>query len=215
MAVPKEKVITALNAKLAGKNVSQKLKDSYATRWADKIETEEDIDNFVGDRSDDLLDAQKEADRRATEAGTNARKEAAKAAAGEPKTDEPEQNKLPDDTPPYIKALMAKLEGMEAKVNGFEASKQAETIEQRFLGLEKVKDKPLGIAKRYVPKTEEEFEAAAAQLEADFAPVVAQQQVYGFGLDKPPASTPAGGNGGKGASTEALDAVMNQIPIKI
>lgn len=223
MAVPKEKVITVLNAKLSGKNVSQKLKDSYANRWAEKIATEEDIDAYVDDRFEDVTDAQKEADRRATEASTKARADAAKAAAGDDggtQTDSTQQPPIPDGTPDWYKPILAaqqkQMETLTAALSGMQQAKTAETIADRFKNHEKVKpiaDKLPATLKGYTPASEAEFEAAVAEYTTAFTPVLAQMKTAGFGHDTPGnnGKTPGGDGAPKPASPEDVKAVMAQL----
>ena len=215
-------MVPVLTAKLAGKNVSKKLIDSYATQLAEMIEDEQGIESIVDSNLFGIIIAQKEADRVRTETATSTRKEAADAAAGKKPDEQGDQKpELPADAPDYVKALMAKIEGMETTIAGFKSAEQAKTIQERFLAHEDVKKVPQGAAKRYVPKTEEDFDAALTELKTDFAPLMEQSSGApsfgaGSGLDHPATGKPTGGGSGtKEASKEALDAAANSLAIKI
>lgn len=199
MPVAKEKVIAALNLKTKGKNVSQKLKDSYATRYADKIATDEEIDAFIDDRLDDIVDAQKEADRRASEASTKAKQEAADAIAGK-KPNEPageQQDDLPADTPAWAKTLIEQNKKLTGRVDAMDAAKTHESIAERFKKDERLKNVPEFMFKGRIPIKDEDYETAVTELATDFKPHAERFAFSGQQSDKPRGGASSGGGEGK------------------
>jgi len=68
MAVEKGLVLTAIEAKFKGKSLSKTFKENLATKWAAKIDNDTDIDDYVSDREEIILEAEREANSRVTEA---------------------------------------------------------------------------------------------------------------------------------------------------
>jgi len=163
MAVDKGKVLVKLNELFKGKSASKTYKENLASKLADKIETEEDIDTYVDDRADIFLESISEADRRVTE-------------ATKPKPTEPVVEPVSDDAPAWFKAHAEKtnkvIEELTGKLTGFEQQQTAKTIEQRFKSDERLKGIPEPAFKGRIPKTEEEFEAAVTELTTDYAPYI-------------------------------------------
>lgn len=188
MAVPKDKVLAALNKTFQGKSVSKTYKDSLATKWAAKIENEEDIDTYVSDREDDILEASAEADRRALTAAKTAKQEAADAVAGKKQAGE-----IPDevnkDVPEWMKPFMTSIQTLATEVQGLKTQKSVETLTDRFMKEERLKTVPDFMKKMAVPKTEDDFEAAVAGLSTEFTQFATQHKIESFGNDAP------GGNG--------------------
>jgi len=215
MAVPKDKVKAALDIKFKGKSVSKDLKDSIAARWADKIEDEEGIDAYISDREDDVLDAAKEADRRATAATAKAKADAEKAVRGEStETEKPEDTGIHADTPEWAKALILQNKALADKVNAIEAGKQAQSIAERFNKDPRVKDVPEFIRAGYIPTSEADFEEKATALSTKFGEFSTQYKLQPLGNDAPPAQSGIGQSpkgAVKEASKEQLDAVMNNL----
>lgn len=216
MAVDKGKVKAALDAKFKGKSVSRELKEAYAARWAERIESEEGIEEFINDREEDVLDAAKEADRRATAASNAAKKEAADAITGKTNDKEKEDDDaLPADTPDWAKAIIQQNKALTDRIAGFEQKQQTQTIAERFTKDERLKGIPPELLHGRFPTNEADFEAAVESTVTILKPFVEKLAVADFGNDTPPAGQTTGGRGEKEASKESLDAVMNQIPIKI
>jgi hypothetical protein len=186
MAVEKGKVIAKLNEIFKGKSVTNTFKENLATKWAAKIETDEDIDAYVEDRKEDILEASTEADRRATQAADKARKDAAKAAAGDKPDDvKPE---IPDDTPAYMKAFMQEFKEIKAEISGIKATKQAETVESKFRAHTAIKDIPESFYKRAIPSKEEDIETTATEIAKEWGEIQTQYKFSSFGNDKPGAN---------------------------
>lgn len=204
MPVPKDKVSAAIETKFKGKSLTKNFKDQLATNWAEKIETEEGIEEFINDREDVILAASTEGDRRATAAATKARQEAADAAAGKKTEPEPaKEPELPADTPEWAKAIMQSTKALAEKVNGFESKQQAKTLQERFESDPRVKDVPAFIRNGYIPTTEEEFETKATSLATEFKTFAETNKLSSFGKDAPP---PPGTPGGSTKTDGKVDA---------
>lgn len=163
MAVEKDKVLAAIELRFKGKSLTKTYKESLATKWAAKIDNETDIDNYINDREEDILEAASEADRRATEAVNKAKHEA-------PKTTEP--NPVPDDAPAWFKAYTEQqgktIEELKGQLSGFQQQQTQKTIEQRFKADERLKGVPEFLFKGRIPKTEDELESAITELATDW-----------------------------------------------
>lgn len=206
MAVEKGKVRAALDVLFTGKSVSKELKEKYAARWANKIETDEQIEEFVKDREDDVLDASKEADTRATAAANKARQEAASAAAG--KTPETEDNNIPDGAPDWFKAYLAKdaeeKKALKEQLGAFESKQKAETLADRFKKDERLKGVPEFMMKGYIPQSEDEFENSVIELSTKYSEHAKDYKLAGFGSD-----TPSGRGSDKSGSNKPDAAVAD------
>ena len=190
MAVEKAKVLAALNAKFKGKtSVSKELKESYATRWAQHIDTDDDIQDFVDGREEDVLDAAKYADRRANAAEKLGREKAAQAASGKTETEETqeEEPESPAGTPDWAKMLFKQHKELVDKVKSFEASRTAETLGDRFRKDDRLKDVPEAWIKRAIPQSEEGFEQAVTELLTDYTAYAEEHQLNKFGNERLPA----------------------------
>lgn len=209
MAVEKDKVLAAIELKFKGKSITKTFKENIAAKWAAKIESEEEIDNYIDDREDVILEAVSEADRRATDAVNKS-----KSKQPEPQ-DPPAPPKDDDDTetPKWAKGILAKLEAAEAKINGFEAAQKTKSITERFKSDERLKGVPELMFKGRIPQTEEEYETAVTELATDFTTFAEQAKLTTFGKDNPaPAGKPAGGK--KEASKEEIAKVTEIMGIK-
>lgn len=165
MAIEKAKVLAALSTKFKGKSLSKTFLDKTATRYAAKIETDADMDDYINDREDDILEAGIEADRRVT-AALKTPKEGEKgkpAPKEEPVIDEDELK----DAPAYVKAMMKTMQGMTDEIKGLKADKAAETISTRFSSDPRLKGIDPKLLKGRFPKTEEEFETAVEEAVED------------------------------------------------
>jgi len=198
MAVDKDKVLAAIELKFKGKSITKTYKESIAIKWAAKIDNDAEIDAYINDREDDVLEAASEADRRATEASKKANPET-------PKKEEPKEEvkTVADDAPEwfktYVKAQDEKLDGIVGKVAGFEQK----TIAERFKSDPRVKGLPDAVFKGRIPSKEEDFETAITELASDYSS-------FKFGNDKP-GGTGAKGDSKKEATKEEIDAVMAKI----
>ena len=63
MSVEKGKVLAAIETRFKGKSISKTYKENLAARWAAKIESETEIDDYINERADDVIEASKEADK--------------------------------------------------------------------------------------------------------------------------------------------------------
>lgn len=195
MAVEKGKVLAAIELKFKGKSLTKNFKENIAAKWAAKIETDEEIDAYIEDREDIVLEASTEADRRATQATAKAKADAAAAVTGKPETPKDEPAELPDDTPAWAKALMQQNKALADKVDGFERQKQTDSIADRFKKDKRFEGIPAELLHGRYPAKEEDYEAAAEAASTALKPLVEQFKLAGFGKD-----APAGGNGQSAAA---------------
>lgn len=210
MAVEQGKVIAKLNKLFEGKSVTDTYKKSLAAKWAARIETDEDIDAFVKDREEDVLEASKEADRRATSAVQVAKEAAAKTVLGEEQ--KPVEVQTPSDAPEYVKALMAKIEGLTTTVNTLQAAKQTESIAEKFNKDQRVKDVPDWIREGFMPTSDADYEDKVTALATKFNTFAEQNKIASFGNDKPTTVAGVQPTGKvKEATDEDVKAVMAQI----
>lgn len=183
MAVEKGLVLAAIETKFKGKSLSKTFKDSVATKWAAKIDTEADIDEYINDREDVILEASTEADRRVTEYVKANPKETKK-------TEKEETVELPADTPDYVKVMMAKMETMGAEISGFKAQNQQKSLEERFKANPDLKGIPEFMFKGRIPKTEEEFDTSVQELKTDYTAFAEANKLSNIGLDVPGRGNP-------------------------
>lgn len=180
MAVEKGKVLLKLEEILKGKSASKNFKENIASKWADKIETDEDIETYINDREDILLEASSEADRRATEA-------AQKAKAPEPK---PEPTPKDVEPKPEPKSEMDELKELVKSLSGtvqtMQQQRTQETITERFLKDERLKGIPDFVLKRAIPKSEEDFDTAVTELATEYTEFAKKEKLSSFGNDAPP-----------------------------
>ena len=174
MAVEKAKVRAMLDTKTAGKNLTPAYKDSIAANYADKIETDEDIENYVSDRVDTIIISSSEIDRARTIASTAKKEEPAQPA--QPAV-VPAKTESGEDVPAYMKAFMEQQAAQLAELKGQLAQQTAEktqaTLAERFTKDERMAGIPVSLALKFAPKTEAEFEAAvtdATTTLADYIP---------------------------------------------
>ncbi len=217
MAIEQAKVLTALSTKFKGKSLSKTFLQKTATRYAAKIDTEADLDDYINDREEDILAAGEEADRRVTAA---TKKLAADKAADSPKKDatdvEIDDDEL-KDAPPYVKALLKSFEGMKSELTTLKAEKTAGTIEKRFLEDPRLKGINSKLLKGRIPKTEEELEAAVEEAAEDLKEfIVAEGDSKGtgktsFGSDRPGFSGKANGGGSGSSTTEKVPDAISKF----
>lgn len=186
MPVPKDKVVTKLNEKYKGRSLSKDFKNKLAEKWAEKIDTEEDIDSYINDRDDIILETISESDRRAKQASDKAKEDAARAVKGDVVEDKKEPE-IPDDTPAYMKAFMKEFKSLKEELGSFKAAKSQETIYDRFKNEFAESKVPESMLKRYAPQSEEDFESAKEELTKTWGEIAPanQQQGKRFGGDIP------------------------------
>lgn len=187
MAVSQDKVMVKLNEIFKGKSITEHYKKAIAPQWAAKIETDEDIDKFIEDRKDEVLEASKEADRRATQAVKDLKDETVKKITGEPK-DEPKTLEAPEGTPEWMKPFLAELKATREELGNLKATKQAETVESKFRAHTAIKDIPESFYKRAIPSKEEDIEATATEIAKEWGEIQTQYKFSSFGNDKPGAN---------------------------
>lgn len=200
-------VLTAINKKFEGKSLTKTFKENLAKKWAVKIDNETEIDSYIEDREDVVLEASTEADRRATDAVkklTPPKKEG--------NTDKiPDEVIVTDDTPEWAKALIAQNKTLEAKINGFETQQTQKTVTERFKSHPELKGIPEFMFKGRIPSTEDEIETAVAELKMDYTAFATENKISILGNDVP--NTGVGNNSGevKPASKEEVEKVFNNI----
>lgn len=213
MPVAKDKVIAKLNEKFKGRSLTKDFKNNIAEKWALKIETDEDIDSYIEDREDVILEAAQDGDRRTTLAITKAKEEAAKAITGLPKEEEPKTTALPDDTPEWAKGMMAQFQAVTQKVTQMEAEKGQQTLYDRFSKQDAVKNLPKELVDKFAPKTDEEFESATQQLSSLATTLKIDAKLEQIGGDRPIGQPIGTVSTEKTATKEQLDAVMSKMSI--
>lgn len=196
MAIEKGLVLAAIELKLKGKSASKNFKENIAAKWAEKIETDADLDSFIEDREDVLLEACSEADRRATAATAKAKEE-----AGKPNSPVKEDEKpaIPDDAPEWAKALIKQNETMSAKLDTFESKQKTQSIAERFNSDERTKGIPDIIRRSFLPKSDDDFETQVEALVTEYKPFAEKHKLAAFGKD-----TPGSGTDTKGAETKPV-----------
>ena len=183
MAVEEGLVLVAINKKFEGKSLSKTFKENLAKKWAVKIDNETDIDAYVDDREDVVLEASTEADRRATEAVKKITPPKVEKKEGE--TIIEEKVELPSDTPEWAKALIKQNETLTAKINGFETQQTQKTLTERFKSHPELKGIPEFMFKGRIPSTEEEFDNAVSELKTDYSGFATENKLASLGTDVP------------------------------
>lgn len=210
MPVEKDKVLAAIELKFKGKSITKTFKDNLATKWAAKIDNDTDIDGYIEDREDVILEAVSEADRRATDAVKKVKAEIEPKPEPKP-NDPPADVELPADTPEYVKMLMKQNKEISERLNGFETAQQQKSIAERFKTDERLKGIPEFLLKRAIPVKEEDFETAVTELATEYSDFAKEAKITTFGQDKPigtpgqPAGIP------REATKEEIDAVFEGI----
>jgi len=211
MAVEKGLVLTAIEAKFKGKSISKTFKDNLATKWAAKIDNDTDIDAYVDDREDVVLEAVREADQRVTDA--------VKKLTPAPKPEDKTQKELEEiDTEgmtSFEKMMLAKFGQLETKIIGFETQQKTQSLSERFRKDERLKGVPEFILNKSIPTSDDEFETAVETLATEYksfaetnkivAPV-AGSEIPGGGNTPPVGQT-------KQASKEDVDKLAQSIGI--
>jgi len=181
MAVQEGLVLTAINKKFEGKSISKTFKENLAKKWAVKIDNETDIDDYINDREDVVLEASTEADRRATEAVKKLTP-----LKTEVKTeDKVDEIKVADDAPEWAKALIQQNKNLEAKISGFETQQSQKTLTERFKSNPELKGIPEFMFKGRIPTTEEEFASAVSELKTDYTAFATENKLSILGSDVP------------------------------
>lgn len=176
MAVAKGLVLAFINKKFGDKSLSKTFKESLAAKWAEKIETDTDIETFVLDREDVILEASSEADRvRNLHKPTPPKPGPPKPGDTPTETDDLD---LPADTPAYVKVILENQKKMADKLERFEAEKQGQTLAAKFKAHEDIKGIPDVFLKGNMPTDEAGFDAAVAAAKADFEEFKSQNPTW-------------------------------------
>lgn len=169
MAVEKGKVLAELELKTKGKSLTKSFKDKLAAKWADKIESDDDIVAYIEDRMDILEEASGEADRRVSDALKAAgRKREEGADNGDGKGNDDAGN---ESIPAWAKQMMDQNKTLQETITAMQQKEKVQSLHDRFKKHEKIKDIPAAFLKGRLPESEEAFEEAveaAAQEFADF-----------------------------------------------
>lgn len=212
MAVEKDKVYAELEKKFKGKSISKTFKQNLAAKWAEKIDTDDDIEEYINDREDIITEAISEADRRANDAAAKAADKAKKPAKQE--EGEEDEVKIPEGLSPdmkaFIEAMNKKNDLLEAKLNRFEQAQQQKSIAERFKSDERLKGIPEFMMKGRIPSKEEEFETAITELTGDYESWAKENNIQKFGNDKPGGNASGKGSESK-ASKEEIDSIADSI----
>lgn len=208
MAVEKGKVLAAIEVKFKGKSLTKNFKDNMATQWAEKIDTDEDIEQFIALREDVILEASAEADRRVSAAKSSWQDES----KGEEKqVEKKEETKvIPDDAPDWAKALLQGFQQSKEEIASLKAEKQAETLRERFTKDERVKGVPSFILDKYIPTDEKDFDNNADLLKTEYSKLVDTTKLSALGQDTPSGSTNTK-VGSKEATKEQVKKVADMI----
>lgn len=148
MAVDFQKALDNLTTKLKGKSISKTYIKNAATRYAAKIETDADIDDYINERLDDIIEAGVEADRRVNAALKKVEKPDPTKKETDIEIDEDELK----DAPAYVKAMMKQMQGMNETIQTFQKEKTAASVADRFLKHDKLKNIPAKLLKGLTPK---------------------------------------------------------------
>lgn len=204
--VEKGKLLIAINKKFEGKSLSKTFKENLAEKWAVKIDNETDIDAYIDDREDVILEASTEADRRATDAVKKLTPSKI-----ENKTEIKVEEVIIDDAPEWAKALIAQNKTLEAKINGFETQQTQKTLTERFKSHAELKGIPEFMFKGRIPSTEDELETAVAELKTDYSAFATENKLSILGNDVPNTGIGTNPSQVKPASKEEVDKIFNNI----
>ena len=214
MAVPKDKVVLALGLKYKGKNISKTLVNDLATDWAENIEDDAGIDDYINTHDSLINHFMKEADRRATTAAQKAKQDALDKLADKPK-DEQAPTDLPPDTPPYVAAIMKRMEEIAGTVTTLQTTNAAKTIQEQLKTEARLKNVPDFVKELVLPTlTAENFEATVTGLVEKYTQFATDNKLSMIGNDAPSGNgvIPGKVNGKvQEASKEEVDAVMSQL----
>jgi hypothetical protein len=190
----KEKIILAIKAKHPKVNLSKTRLAALATRIETKIDGDEaKIDDTITSYEEYIVDIAKADDAART-------LEAKLKEKGEEKPgDKKEDPAPPDDTPAYIKAMMAKLDTVTGELAAIKGEKAQQTIKGEASKL--LKDVPASYwIKRPMPEKMEDLDAFVTEVSADYTAF--KQEWADQGLNAMSAARPGGGQGGAQASKD-------------
>lgn len=176
-------VLTAINKKFEGKSLTKTFKENLAKKWAVKIDNETEIDSYIDDREDVILEASTEADRRATEAVKKIAPVAKEKIEGEAKT--VEEIDETEGMTKFEKMIYQKFNSLESKVVGFETQQTQKTLTERFKSHPELKGIPELMFKGRIPTKEEDFDAYVQELKTDYTTFATENKLSLLGKDTP------------------------------
>lgn len=195
MAVEKGKVLAELELKTKGKSLTKSFKDKLAAKWADKIESDDDIVAYIEDRMDILEEASGEADRRvsdalkASKAAGKKGDEGADSGDGKGKDDAGDEN-----IPAWAKQMMEQNKTLQETITAMQQKEKVQSLHDRFKKHEKIKDIPAAFLKGRLPESEEAFEEAVEAAAQEFADFQAETGFAATPTERTPGkTTPRGG----------------------
>lgn len=196
-------VLTAINKKFEGKSLTKTFKENLAKKWAFKIDNETEIDSYIDDREDVILEASTEADRRATEAVKKNTPQQVVKNEGQDQTES--KDDFPADTPEWAKAIINQNKTLEAKINGFETQQTQKSLTERFKTHPELKAVPELMFKGRIPTKEEDFDAYVQELKNDYTAFATENKLSLLGKDTP------NNFGGKNTNGEPKKATKEEI----
>ena len=200
MPVNEGLVLQKLNDKFRGKSVSKTFKATLAKKWAEKIESDEEIEEYINDREDIILEAMRDKDAAVTAATAKAKDDAVSVIKGEPaKQDDPPSTEPVEGMPDWFKPFATQFGTLAQTVTGLQKDKAHQTISQRLQSDERTKDIPPNFYKRWsIPENDADFETFAEELKAEYQPFAASATAQAFTTAVPGGGHNAGGNGQNG-----------------
>lgn len=211
MAISKDVVKTKFTAKFGKVNAPKTYKEFLITRFYNKVKDDEDetqLDSLIEDNEDLVRESAAEFDRVRTQATKDAKK-----TPEQIKEEENKEVELPEDTPAYVKAIMAQLKKQDEKLAGFEQQTAQKSLEQRFTSDPRLKGIPAFALKGYVPKTEEELESNIEAITGEYAAFAQENKIAAIGDDAPDR---ANGDGTTTVTSKVVDeAIKNWGAAKV
>lgn len=169
MAVEEKGLRAKIELKFKGKSLSKNFKDALAKKWAPKIDTEEDVDDYIDDREDIILETASEGDRIRTEA-------AKKKPTTTVETVETDEDN--DEGKTEMQKLMAEITKLTGVVTGLQQKETQQTIQQQAMKHESLKGIPASYFKgRSLPEKEEDIETWAESLKTDYSEFAAELNI--------------------------------------
>lgn len=213
MPVNEGLVLQKLNDKFRGKSVSKTLKASLAKRMAEKIESDEEIEEYINDREDIILEATRDKDAAVTAMAAKTKEEVINAAKGEPaKQDDPPSTEPVEGMPDWFKPFATQFGTLAQTVTGLQKDKAHQTISQRLQSDERTKDIPPNFYKRWsIPENDADFETFAEELKAEYQPFAASATAQQFSTGTPGGGIQTGGSMKLGQLPEPSDDQVKRI----
>jgi len=135
----KEKILIALKTKYTNLGLSAETLEGVANQLAAFVKEDAGVDAAVAGAESMLKSIQSFADSRAANSKTEAERLKAEIAAAKQKLEEYEKQKPvekpTDEVPPYIKAMLDRMETLEASITNFNAERQSQSLTDKLTGL--------------------------------------------------------------------------------